>query len=111
VLAALNDRDPVYEDVMDAGGVPDRRLICRPIGYGRQVEEDKIGRAARLQMSPVQNTELAARIPGHLPDGGWQIEQTPFPHEVAQYPREGPEGSWMRPTMTERTFVAATPGV
>jgi hypothetical protein len=74
VLAALNYRDPVDEDVMDTDGVLDRRLICCRIGYSRRVEEYKVGRAARLQMSPVQNAELAARIPGHLPDSGWQIE-------------------------------------
>jgi len=83
VLAALYYCHAVDEDVMDADGVLDRRLICRLVGYGCRVEEDQVCHASRLQMPSVQQAELAAWIPGHLPDGGWQIEQTFFPHEVA----------------------------
>ena len=48
VLAALDDYDPIDEDMMDAGGILERRLVGRRIGYGRRVEEDEVCHAPGL---------------------------------------------------------------
>jgi hypothetical protein len=53
VFTGLNHANPVDEDRVDTGGILDRRLIRRPIGNGRRIEEDQIGDAAGLEAPPV----------------------------------------------------------
>ena len=48
VRATLNYLNPIDEDMMDAGGILDRCLVGRRIGYGRRVEEDEVCHAAGL---------------------------------------------------------------
>src|SRR5262245_30990159 len=96
VLAVLDDKTAVDEDVLDADGVAMGIVVGCPISHRARIEDDEIGASADAHGPPVTQAKTARRKPRHLVDRLGQREEPLLPCVLAEYTREGAVAAWVR---------------
>src|SRR5262249_50502403 len=103
VLAVLDDKTAVDDDVLDADRVAMGIVVGRSIGHLARIEEDEIGAGADAHGSPVTQAEPAGWKPRHLVDRLGQREEPLLPRVLAEHTRKGAVAAGVRLARTHLT--------
>src|SRR5215510_2827757 len=108
--ATSNDRTTIDEDIGNAFGILARVFIAGALANSLGVEDDDIGRFARLQHSTVTQMQDLCGETGHLADRLFEREQTQIAGVMAQNTWATAVGAWMGPTAEQAVGTHGTPG-